>query len=50
MVTRLSDGTYRVDGEYKFKQSSFLIKPIQLAGGTVKVKDELETQFELFLK
>src|ERR1051326_44590 len=49
-VTRLSDGTYRVDGEYKFKQSSFLIKPIQLAGGTVKVKDELETQFELFLK
>ena len=50
MVTRLNDGTYRATGEYKFKQSSFLIKPIQLAGGAVKVKDELETEFELFLK
>jgi polyisoprenoid-binding protein YceI len=50
MVTRMSDGTYRATGEYKFKQSSFLIKPIQLAGGTVMVKDELQTEFELFLK
>ena len=50
MVTRLTDGTYRAAGEYKFKQSSFLIKPIQLAGGAVKVKDELQTEFELFLK
>ena len=50
MVTRLADGTYRATGEYKFKQSSFLIKPIQLAGGAVKVKDELQTEFELFLK
>src|SRR5437867_1448740 len=50
MVTRLSDGTYRATGGYKFKQSSFLIKPIQLAGGAVKVKDELQTEFELFLK
>jgi polyisoprenoid-binding protein YceI len=50
MVTRLTDGTYRADGEYRFKQSSFLIKPIQLAGGAVKVKDELQTEFEIFLK
>jgi polyisoprenoid-binding protein YceI len=49
-VTRLSDGTYRATGEYKFKQSTFLIKPIQLAGGAVKVKDELQVEFELFLK
>ena len=49
-LTRLANGTYRVAGEYSFKQSSFLIKPIQLAGGTVKVKDEVQTQFELFLK
>jgi polyisoprenoid-binding protein YceI len=49
-LTRLANGTYRAAGEYTFKQSSFLIKPIQLAGGTVKVKDELQTQFELFLK
>ena len=49
-VTRSAEGTYRAKGEYRFKQSSFLIKPIQLAGGTVKVKDELQTQFELYLK
>jgi polyisoprenoid-binding protein YceI len=49
-LARLGDGTYRATGGYNFKQSSFLIKPIQLAGGTVKVKDELQTKFELFLK
>ena len=49
-LTRLNDGTYRAVGEYKFKQTSFGIKPIQLAGGTVKVKDELEIEFELFLQ
>ena len=47
---RLGDGTYQADGKYNFKQSSFGIKPIQLGGGTIKVKDELETEFELFLK
>jgi polyisoprenoid-binding protein YceI len=46
----LGDGTYQADGKYTFKQSSFGIKPIQLAGGTIKVKDDLETEFELFLK
>src|SRR2546422_9085024 len=49
-LTRLTDGTYRAIGEYKFKQTSFGIKPIQLAGGTVKVKDELQVEFELFLQ
>jgi polyisoprenoid-binding protein YceI len=47
---RLGDGTYQADGKYNFKQSSFGIKPIQLGGGTIKVKDDLETEFELFLK
>jgi polyisoprenoid-binding protein YceI len=47
---RLSDGTYQADGKYNFKQSSFGIKPIQLGGGTIKVKDELESEFQLFLK
>jgi polyisoprenoid-binding protein YceI len=49
-LTRLTDGTYRAAGEYKFKQTSFGIKPIQLAGGTVKVKDELQVEFEIFLR
>jgi len=49
-LTRLDDASYRATGSYKFKQTSFGIKPIQLAGGTVKVKDEVSTDFELFLK
>ena len=48
--TKLEDGAYRAVGEYRFKQTAFGIKPIQLAGGTIKVKDELRTEFELFLK
>jgi polyisoprenoid-binding protein YceI len=47
---RIGDGTYRASGKYKFRQTTFGIKPVTLAGGTVKVKDELETEFELFLK
>jgi polyisoprenoid-binding protein YceI len=47
---QLGDGTYQADGKYNFKQSSFGIKPIQLGGGTIKVKDDLETEFELFMK
>src|SRR5215468_217831 len=49
-LTRLSDATYRATGHSKFAQTSFGIKPIQLGGGTVKVKDELEIEFELFLR
>jgi polyisoprenoid-binding protein YceI len=49
-LTRVVDGNYRAVGEYKFKQTSFGITPIQLAGGTVKVKDELQVEFELFLQ
>jgi polyisoprenoid-binding protein YceI len=48
--TRMNDGTYQANGKYNFKQSSFGIKPIQLGGGTIKVKDEVETEFEIFLK
>jgi polyisoprenoid-binding protein YceI len=48
--TRLADGTYRAAGQYKFKQTAFGIRPIALAGGTVKVKDELRADFEMFLK
>ena len=49
-LTRLDDGSYRAAGEYQFKQTAFGIRPVQLAGGTIKVKDELRTEFELFLK
>jgi len=49
-LVRLDDGTLRARGEYKFKQTEFDIRPVQLAGGTIKVKDEVRTEFELFLK
>jgi polyisoprenoid-binding protein YceI len=48
--TSLSDGSYTAKGTYRFKQTTFGIQPIQLGGGTIKVKDELQTEFELFLK
>jgi polyisoprenoid-binding protein YceI len=45
-----AEGTYRATGKFQFKQSAFGIKPVRVAGGTVKVKDELETEFDIFLK
>jgi polyisoprenoid-binding protein YceI len=49
-VSQPADATYRVLGAARFKQTAFGIKPIQLGGGTVKVKDELRVDFDLFLK
>jgi polyisoprenoid-binding protein YceI len=49
-VKHAGDGTYEVSGEYKLKQSAFGIKRISIGGGTVKVKDEVRTQFDLFFK
>jgi polyisoprenoid-binding protein YceI len=49
-VAHLDDGTYRVTGASKFKQTAFGIQPIRLVGGTIRVKDEVRTEFELFLK
>jgi polyisoprenoid-binding protein YceI len=49
-LTRIENDTFRARGEFKFKQTSFGIQPVSLAGGTIKVKDELRTEFELFLK
>jgi YceI-like domain len=41
----LKEGHYR--GSASFKQSNFGINPISLAGGTVKVKDELKIEFDI---
>src|SRR5215475_4538199 len=49
-LSHMADGTLQAQGRYNFKQSTFGIKPIQLGGGTIKVKDELETEFEVYLK
>jgi hypothetical protein len=41
----LQDGHYR--GSASLKQSSFDISPISIAGGTVKVKDEVKIEFDI---
>lgn len=37
----------RASGEFTLKQSDYLIKPVSVAGGALKLKDELKFSFEL---
>lgn len=41
------DRVLRAKGAFTLKQSSFGIKPVSVAGGTIKVKDELKFTFEI---
>jgi polyisoprenoid-binding protein YceI len=41
------DKLLRARGSFALKQSSFGIKPVSVAGGTVKVKDELKFTFDV---
>ena len=41
----LKDGHYR--GSAAFKQTTFGITPVSIAGGTVKVKDEVKIEFDI---
>ena len=41
------DKTFRAKGAFAVKQSSFDIKPVSVAGGTIKVKDELKFTFDI---
>jgi polyisoprenoid-binding protein YceI len=45
VAVSLQDGHYR--GSASIKQSDFGIDPIRIAGGTVKVKDELKVEFDI---
>jgi polyisoprenoid-binding protein YceI len=45
VVVSLDGGHYR--GSASFKQSNFGISPIRIAGGTVKVKDEVKIEFDI---
>jgi hypothetical protein len=44
-VVSLEGRHYR--GSASFKQSNFGINPIRIAGGTVKVKDEVKIEFDI---
>jgi hypothetical protein len=37
----------RASGEFTLIQSDFGVKPISVAGGALKVKDELKLSFEM---
>jgi polyisoprenoid-binding protein YceI len=43
------DKALRAQGGFTLKQSSFGIKPVSIAGGTIKVKDELKLSFDIVL-
>jgi polyisoprenoid-binding protein YceI len=43
----LRDDTLRANGEFSMLQTSYGIKPISFAGGTLKLKDELKFSFDL---
>jgi hypothetical protein len=45
VLVALEGGHYR--GSASFKQSSFGIDPIRIAGGAVKVKDEVKIEFDI---
>jgi len=47
-VTEEKDGRYR--GSARLRQRDFGIEPVRLAGGTVKVKDEVKVEFEIALQ
>ena len=47
-VQQIGKGHWR--GTATLKQSAFGIKPISIAGGTVKVKDEVKIEFEILTK
>jgi polyisoprenoid-binding protein YceI len=48
VAVSLESGHYR--GTASIKQSDFGIEPIRVAGGTVKVKDELKIEFDIVQK
>jgi polyisoprenoid-binding protein YceI len=41
------DSMLRASGEFSIKQSNYNIKPVSVAGGALKLKDELQCQFEI---
>ena len=46
----VNGGNRHYTGAAKFKQTEFGIKPVSVAGGSVKVKDELRIEFEITAK
>jgi polyisoprenoid-binding protein YceI len=43
----VSADTFRANGEFTLKQTDYGIKPVSVAGGTLKLKDELKFSFDI---
>jgi len=48
MTFDVTGGPDQYQGKTKLKQTDFRIEPVTVAGGTVKVKDELEIEFTIY--
>jgi polyisoprenoid-binding protein YceI len=42
----INDSQLRANGEFTVRQSSFGIKPVSVAGGTLKIKDDVKVTFD----
>ena len=49
-LERRGQNAVRVSGRYVVRQSAFGIKPTRVAGGLVRVKDEVQCEFDLVLQ
>ncbi|MCA1593378.1 MAG: YceI family protein [Acidobacteria bacterium] len=43
----LNEGSLRAQGEFPLRQTDYNIKPVSVAGGTLKMKDELKFSFDI---
>jgi polyisoprenoid-binding protein YceI len=41
------EASLKAQGQFAIKQSNYGIKPVSVAGGTIKVKDELKFSFDI---
>jgi polyisoprenoid-binding protein YceI len=48
LTFEVTGGPEQYQGKARLKQTEFGIEPVAVAGGTVKVKDELEIEFNVF--
>jgi polyisoprenoid-binding protein YceI len=46
----LVNGTFRASGDFSLRQSNFGIRLVSVAGGTLKVKDELKLSFNIIAR
>jgi polyisoprenoid-binding protein YceI len=46
----LGNGSLRAKGEYQLRQTDFNIKPVSVAGGTLKLKNEVKCTFDIYAR